>query len=69
MLSIIVVEAHNPCKVIPKTSKTVYICMTVFFIGSTIVIGTLVLYVNEVLYDAIQKKVCLVARVWRRCMY
>ena len=55
MVSIIAGEARNPRKVIPKAFKTVYVRLTVFFIGSAIAVGILVPYNDEILNDAIQK--------------
>ncbi|WFD43609.1 general amino acid permease agp2 [Malassezia psittaci] len=54
MVAIAAGEVRNPRVVVPRAFKTVYVRLTLFFIGSAIAVGILVPYNDAILKDAIE---------------
>lgn len=69
MVSVIAGDTKNPRKVIPKAFRSVYVRLTVFFIGSAIAVGILVPYDDQTLVNAINNEEPGAARTaWVRAL-
>ncbi|WFD28143.1 hypothetical protein MNAN1_003149 [Malassezia nana] len=56
MVAVIAGDTKNPRKVIPKAFRSVYVRLTVFFIGSLVAVGLLVPFDDPILVNAINNE-------------
>lgn len=69
MVAVIAGDTKNPRKVIPKAFRSVYVRLTVFFIGSSVAVGLLVPFDDPILVNAINHEAPGAARTaWVRAL-